>query len=57
MTQWIFKIIYLPITLALLGVAIIVLIHMLSEVGWDVPLRWLVVIGAMAAAADYFVNK
>lgn len=57
METWIFKLIYYPIFITLGMVSAGVLIFMLKEVGWDVPLRWLCLIALLAYAADYYVNR
>ena len=57
MKEWIFKMIYYPIFGIGLMCCLPILIMLLKEVGWHQPFRWLCIIGAMACAADYFVNK
>jgi hypothetical protein len=57
MSQWIFKAIYYPIGFMLLLAGNVLLIYMLSEAGWDTPIRWLAIIATIAFIADYFVNK
>lgn len=57
MAYWIFKIIWIPIltTIWMSGFAVVLL--MLKETGWDVPFRWLSIIGIVALFADSMVNK
>lgn len=56
MSYWIFKAIWMPIA-GIIGVCCIgILIAILNEVGWDVPFRWLLIIGGLAMLADSVVN-
>lgn len=57
MKEYIFKIIYYPIFVIVLMCLTAVLSVMLKDVGWEQPYRWLCIIGAVAFAADYFVNR
>lgn len=57
MSAWIFKLIWIPIlgTISLIAMGVVALIF--KEVGWDVPFRWLFLIGGLALIADSVVNK
>jgi hypothetical protein len=57
MSEWIFKIIWVPIAFMLTMCSIVLLTYMLSQVNWDAPMRWLAMIGIFAYIADWYVNK
>ena len=57
MSSWIFKAIYYPITFLIVLAMSGFLVKLISEVGWDVPIRWLLIINMLAIIAEYFVNK
>lgn len=56
-SYWIFKVIYMPIFFILMVAASVVLVEIFKGTGWDVPFRWLCLIGMFAAFADWWVNK
>lgn len=57
MSAWIFKIIWVPIALSLAVCSVGIFVFILKEAGWDVPFRWLTVIGLIAIIADRAVNS
>lgn len=57
METWIFKIIWVPIACILGMCASAILTVMMKDIGWDVPFRWLVIIGAIALFADQYLNR
>jgi hypothetical protein len=56
MTYWIFKIIYYPIFIMVISVALYIVASLMFECTWIVPYRWFVIIGIIAYIADLFVN-
>jgi hypothetical protein len=57
MGEWIFKLIWVPIAVMITMCASVVLTVMFKDIGWDVPFRWLCIIGLVAYVADRMVNK
>lgn len=57
MSEWILKIIWMPIAFMLNMCSVLVVTYMLSKVNWEAPFRWLVIIGLIAYIADWYVNK
>lgn len=57
MEQWIFKVIYYPIFFFIIVASLAVIGLIFKDTGWNVPYRWIVIIGVIAYIADNFVNK
>ncbi len=57
MEAWIFKIVWMPIFIIVIMCASAVIGVMVKDTGWDVPFRWLCIIGLIAFIADKAVNK
>ena len=56
MSEWMFKIIWVPLA-ALVGIALFgILAVVLNGAGWNVPFRWMCIIGVLAYFADKAVN-
>ena len=56
MSYWIFKIIWVPILASIWLAGFAVVIVMLKDCGWDVPIRWISIIGIIALIADGMMN-
>lgn len=56
MKRWIFKLIYYPIWLINIVATGAVLILIIKDAGWNVPFRWMCIIGGTAYIADIFAN-
>lgn len=57
MREWIFKVIYLPIILSVVVVNMSIAGLILKEVGLKQIYGWVLIIGAIAYFAEWYVNK
>lgn len=56
MSYWIFKIIWMPLAFMVGMVSVGIIVWIAKDVGWQQPFRWMIIIGAVAYAADKAVN-
>ena len=57
MREYIFKIIYYPISIIIIMCCLAVLGAIAKDAGWETPFRWLLIINTIAICADYSVNR